>query len=154
MSDETHPPEELILRAWQLKVGGEAFFEGVAYRFPDRAADLELLAAAERAACARVEPVARAHGLDLDTDAVAGGVLSYVETLGPDLESILQQSAEQGRGCRDLYRQLGQAGSGQHQQLADHLNTIEDAAIAFMEAMVDGPSEDLRSVLEAIALNQ
>lgn len=153
MSDTTQPRGELLLRAWQLKVGGEAFFEGVARRFPDRAADLELLAAVERAAGAQVEPVARSYGLDLDTEAVADGVLSYVETLGLDLDAILQQSAAQGRDCTDLYRQLGEAGSGQHRQLADQLGVIEDAAVAFMEAMVAGTSEGRRSGLEAIALN-
>jgi len=153
MSDDTQPPGELILRAWQLKVGGEAFFEGVARRFPDRAADLELLAAVERCAWALVEPVARSYGLDLDVQAVRIGVLDHIENLGPDLEAILQQSAELGRGCHDLYRQLGETAPGDHRPLADQLNAIEDAAIAFMDAIVVGVSDEQRSALEAITLN-
>lgn len=152
MSDTTQPPSELLLRAWQLKVGGQAYFEGVARRFPDRAADLELLAAVERAAADLVEPASRSYGSDLDAEAAARGVLSYVETLGPDLDPILRQSAEQGRGCTDLYRQLGVAGTGEHRSLADRLDTIEDAAVAFMDAMVDGTSKGRRSELEAMAL--
>jgi hypothetical protein len=151
MSDDTQPPGELILRAWQLKAGGEAFFEGVARRFPDRAADLELLAAVERSACALVEPVARSYGLDLDVQAVRVGVREHLENLGPDLEAILQESAELGRRGHDLYRQLGETAPGDHTPLADQLGAIEDAAIAFMGAMVDGTSEARRSELEAMA---
>lgn len=151
MSETTPQPGELLLRAWQLKVGGEAFFDGVARRFPDQAADLELLAAAEREAGAQVEPVARSSGLDLDAEAVTRGVLAYVETLEPDLDAILQQSAAQARNAADLYRQLGQAGAGRYQELARQLRTIEDAVIAFIDAIVDGSSDEQRSVLEAIA---
>ena len=150
MSDTRQPAGDLLLRAWQLKVGGGVFFTGLATRFPDHATDLELIAAAERAAGDRVETVARAGGLEIDVDAVASGVLSHLAGLGDDLDAILQQSADQGRACDDLYHQLGQAGSGEHVVLATYLIDIEAAAVDFMDAMVEGKSEDRRSVIEAI----
>jgi hypothetical protein len=149
MSD-TAPPEELILKAWNMKVAGEAFFSGIALRFPERATELELVAAAELAAAALIEPIAQSRGIELDADTVISGVVRHVEGLGPDLAVILGESAELGRASKGLYRELGFALPEDQARLAPELADIEDAIVEFLEGLLDGRGPDHSRRLEEI----
>ena len=141
---------KLIGEAWRLKIGGEAFFEMLASRFPERSQDLTLLARAERAAARLLAPIADRHGVSIDGEIVVQGVRLHVAALDGDLRQILEESADRGAGCLPLYASLASSLPAYDRRIAEGLEKFERAAIDFMLSILSGDTESEHRRLEKL----
>jgi hypothetical protein len=135
----------LLREAWEVEIGGVPFFGVLADRFPDHREALTLLARVEQVTGKLVEPVARAHGVEVDESAIVNGVRRYAERLDGTLPSIMKDSVALGASYIESYQELHSVLAAEEAQLADDLVAHEQAAMHLMTCIAEGSAggEDL-----------
>lgn len=127
---------ELLTKAWEGEVLGEAFFLSAADALPDHADDLALLAHVEHTTASLIEPIARAEGCVIDVEAQRragrelGGSLA-----GQPWKDVLENLRSALPGFYALYEQLGSVLPG---ELPHELMVHERAVAEFATRSIAG----------------
>jgi hypothetical protein len=130
----------LLKQAWEVEIGGVPYFSVLADRFPDHRDAFTLLARVEKVTGRLVEPIARAHGVAIDTAAILKGVRRYAERLEGTLGSIMNDGVTLGASYLEWYEELRALLAEEDAALADDLVAHERAAMHLMTCIAEGRS--------------
>lgn len=143
MGDNDSRINELLRKSWEGEVLGEAFFAGMAKKLPDDKAEWDALTRLEATTRRLVEPVARAHGIEIDeAEAIKNGETFAAIATSETRDDLLKGTSQLATSeFLPIYRELTDLLGPDEAWIGEELVTHELALVHCVEALLAGEAD-------------